>query len=505
MNTKKLLSAAAAVAVMTSGAMAFDFTTGGVIVDNITTNDKNATYIGGQNADENLTISTNSKGDALIYPAFKTGNWDSEFVVRNAQNNAVVAKVVLYAADNSRELLDFDIYLSPYDVFRFNIAADRTVSTEDGSFALVDPTLATDDSKFITEKTTIGKLADNIDAGYAIIYGMAEANITGAYHEKHTKLFQDFRRLVDVCRDDDNITTTTPSWRTVLGSNSPSVSNGTAIDVNVTAPTVDSNCTFVKMAENGDYNTTYLSKMDSNFTSVGSDTLFGDVRISSTDGDKRDLLIKATALDNYSADNQMMLWVPGEYAAIQDRRIEDNGTGSGYSDYNITGLQYDANTFVTKTVYYTFDKNEMKGANTVLLTQPMKRALVMGGDPDNYWKEGSTGKNATQNKWGEFSVSSAYRDENEKLDTAATALQVVISPVSGNPDDAYKNELQVFKDPERTETSADSLFRESKTNGFAIMNLGTSKGLPAIVTQMVGSMVDGEAQANWIYSTTDQK
>jgi hypothetical protein len=133
----------------------------------------------------------------------------------------------------------------------------------------------------------------------------------------------------------------------------------------------------------------------------------------------------------------------------------------------------------------------------------MKRALVMGGDRNDYWKAGGTGKTATANTWGEFSVKSAYRDENEKLDTAATGLSVVTSPVSGDPADAYKNELQVFSNPERTETTGDE-FKNNTVNGFAIMTLGTNQGLPAIVTQMTGSMVDGEGQINWIYSTTDK-
>ena len=514
MYTKKLLSAAVAVAVMTSGAMAFDFRTDGTIVDDITktrigqngqiiNNSTNASYIGGQDANTSLKISTNSKGDALIYPAFKTGNWDSELVVRNSQDYAVVAKVVLYASDNSRELMDFDIYLSPYDVFRFKINADRTVTTEDGSFALVDPTLATDDHKFITEKTTIGKLADGVDGGYAIIYGMTQARDKGDYHGNHTKLFKDFRSLVSLCRDNDNNGTNTPSWRDVLGSNSPDISNGTAIRTRVVAPSVPVGCAIAKLGNDKDYNAT-VNSMDSNFTSVGSDALFGDVRISTTNGDSRDLLIKATALDNYSADNQMLLWVPGEYAAIQDRRMTDTD-GDGLSEYNIAGLRNDSTTFITKPVYYTFDKNEKNGANSVIVTQPTKRALVMANDLDGYWNIGVTGKNASNNTWGEFNVRSAYRDENENLDTAATSLQVVISPVSGDPDAAYKNELQVFSNPERTETSANSLFRDSKTNGFAIMNLGVrNRGLPAIVTQMTGSIVGGKAQTNWIYSTTDK-
>ena len=516
MYTKRILSVAATVAVMTTGAMAFDFKpmaagsgTGYIVADVTASPERNASYTEMEangtaitvTADANMTLSDNSKGDALIYPAFKTGSWDSEIVVRNSQNRAVVAKVVLYAADNSRELLDFDIYLSPYDVFRFNINKDRTLTTSDASFAKVDPTLDTDKYEFITEKTTIGALPDDVDSGYVVIYGMTQARKAGAYHAKHGKLFKDFRTLVNTCRDDDNDATTKASWRTVLGNNSSDIINGTAVDTNVTSPSILVGCETYKMKEDGDYNKS-INAMDSNFTSVDEDALFGDVRISSTDGDKRDLLIKATAIDNYTTDNQMMLWVPGEYAAIQDRRLGDEDNNNR-TDYNITGIEGDALDFITKTAYYQFDANQGNGANTILVTQPMKRALVMGGDRNDYWKAGSVGKSATANKWGEFSVTATYRDENEKVDVADTGLAVVISPVSGDPDAAYKNELQVFSNPERSETQGDE-FKNNTVNGFAIMNLGTNAGLPAIVTQMTGSMVDGEGQINWIYSTTDK-
>jgi len=550
MNTKKLLSAAAAVAVMTSGAMAFDFTTDGEIIADVTTatGKKDATqgitgtyasYVRGTEATADLNLSANNKGDALIYPAFKAGDgWSSKLAVRNAENNATVCKVVLYAADNSRELLDFDIYLSPYDVFTFNIDKDGKVTTNDGSFALVDPTLRTDQYRFVKhneETVEIGNITsrkgnEKVTSGYAIIYAMVEAKNDGpnemqdghgAYHGKHGKLFEDFRKVVDICRDTDNDITTTATWRTVLGNNSANIQNGTAVgSTKVVAPDVNSTCVTEAINRNDNNATLKLvNSMDSNFTSPSSDLIFGDVTITKDDNNPRNLLINAKALDNYTTSNQMMLWVPGEYAAIQDRRITsgiNNGnaatntygyassTRATYSDYNLTGIVADANTFNIKQVYYTFDANKMKGANTLLVTQPMKRALVMGGDTASYWTASSPAKVAYNNTWGAFTIISNYYNENENLDQAAVTLQVVTSPVSGNPADAYKNELQIINDPERTETSSE-LFKKSEEAGFAIMNLGaTNQGIPAIISQMVGSVINGHGQTNWIYSTTDK-
>ncbi len=47
--------------------------------------------------------------------------------------------------------------------------------------------------------------------------------------------------------------------------------------------------------------------------------LLGEVEISHPEGDKRNLLLPATALKNFTVDNMIMLWTEGEYAAIQDR------------------------------------------------------------------------------------------------------------------------------------------------------------------------------------------
>jgi hypothetical protein len=538
MYTKKILSAATAVAIMTTGAMAFDYTKDGEIVADITKASLNASkgvrglhasYVGGVEAGSVMMLSDNSKGDALIYPAFKAGDgWGSKISVRNAENNATVCKVVLYADDNSREILDFDIYLSPYDVFTFNIEENGDVTTSDGSFALVDPTFNTDKHRFLKhnkETLKIGNIRarsgnENLKAGYAIVYAMVEAENDavnemrdghGAYHGDHSALFRDFRKLLDICRDIDNNLTTVATWRTVLNSNSANIQNGTAVGgIDVLAPNVESDCTDIAIATRNDKDATkkLVKTMKSRFTSPSSDLLFGDITISSKGTQPRNLLLKARAIDNYTANNQMMLWVPGEYAAIQDRRITNdtqadarntNGfavsTRAGYSDYNLTGIEQDALTFVKSVIYYTFDANKLEGSNTILITQPMKRALVMANNRGSYW----TGTNAISNRWGQFVMNSQYYNENENLDVAATSLIAVISPVSGDPADAYKNELQVINDPERTETASE-IFAKSEEAGFAIMSLR----LPAIATQMVGSMVDGKGQINWIYSTTDK-
>jgi len=583
MYTKKLLSAAAAVAIMSTGAMAFDMnattaTVGTTEYASIITefgnpHDANATYV---MADKNATTneplilskhkgligdpSSTRSGDALIYPAFqqKKGindkdGWKTEITVRNTQDVAVVAKAVLYAQDDSRELKDFNIYLSAHDAFRFTIANGQIV-TDDGSYvAGIDPSYRTDNHVMLPHRdlaagtepkdllTTnpadflesdfdedgnfiIGKVAE--DAGYVIIYGMTQAmsnipngtsasgqptgvatnHTDGSYHNNHSKLFTDYRILMDVCRDEgkDGNTTATKlaNWRLAFNqAGGGSAQNGAStLAATVAAPNVDSNCTQLP-----DVNTTSypaIANLDSNFTSVASDALFGEVRISHT-GDNRDLLLPATALANYTPDNMMMLWATGEYASIQDRRIvDDNGALAtvGTADYNVSGIIRDSGEFNTTRAFYTFNKDiEEVAYNALLVTQPTKRPLVMSGHKNLYWL------NAADWTWGKFQLQMAFYDDNEKAYAARVGLRNITSPVSSDPALAYKNELHVINDPEETETSGDlGEYFQNQTNGYADITMGQGgKGLPAIVTQMSSANVGGEAQLNWIYSVTE--
>jgi len=77
--------------------------------------------------DEHITVAPNNKGDALIFPWFQTvgGGWGTKLTVINTdEKNSVVAKVVIRSFQNSEELLDFLLYLSPADVWTGKIYVD---------------------------------------------------------------------------------------------------------------------------------------------------------------------------------------------------------------------------------------------------------------------------------------------------------------------------------------------------------------------------------------------
>ncbi len=521
MYTKRILSAAAAVAVMSTGAMAFDMRTDGTMITDITEintiNEHNTSYVGGVEANETLAISSNRQGDALIYPAFRSGDgWETEITVRNTKSVSVIAKAVLYAKDNSRELVDFNIYLSPHDAATFTIK-DGNVTSIDGSITakVTDPTtgVVTDNAIFASEtEPFVGGFDTTVDAGYVIVYGMTqEVNNTAIttyqspYHNPavgdqsgHVKLFQNYRKLLDVCRDvDGNISNPAGNnWRNIFNTvNRGNVDNGTAINLALIAPAIDENCTVDKADQ---FTGTYV--LDTNFTTPASDAFFGEVRISHT-GDNRDMILPATPLANYTTDNQMMLWAEGEYAAIQDRRIADANNTTA-SEYNTTTITDDAAAFLVHNGYFTFNKGAGQDKNdyAFLITQPSKRALVMAGDKNNYWTS-----ETVPTDWGYFTLSKTIYD-NDEIGNEAKEVGFVsyTSPLLNDPADIakYKDELATFSFADMT-SQDDDRFKNGEVAGYTDMQINGTLGLPAIITEMSSADVGGEAQINWIYSATN--
>ena len=92
-----------------------------------------------------VEVAHGGKGDVLIAPMFMAGGgWTSELKVINTNTlDSAVAKVVFHAPDNSAELLDFLIFLSPGDVWVGTVSAnaDGSVgfsSTDDSALRVTD-------------------------------------------------------------------------------------------------------------------------------------------------------------------------------------------------------------------------------------------------------------------------------------------------------------------------------------------------------------------------------
>jgi len=500
--TKKLMSVAAMTALLSTGASAFDTNSTG---DILTRNGTAGNYINGLVAGTPLVRSTNDaigdrlKGDALIFPVFDmTDDWSTEIVLRNnLDDTAVLAKAVLYDAEDSRELVDFNIYLSQNDQTRFTIKNGKVTST-DGSIAAKENidedsiiTMASEAEPF--EKAVTDPLTGiERKKGYIIVYGMAQVAsnatlmpgvATKGYHNKHVELFKFYRQQLDARRG-TGTGGTNSDWRNAF------LEVGVYTDANATiAPNIQE---------------------DGNLSSVVPTALSGYERIINPVDVKRDMRLNATALANFTDDNltaatptegdgQIVLWAPGEYAAIADRDI--NATGS-YVQANIIA---DTATFVTKSATYTYANALGNVSNRFIFTQPTKRFLVQLGPvtAKRYWTKACTDNTAdgkrgltTGLEWG-FRGKLSIFNEAEGNYAKSAGAETVTSPRSSSTKPANCNELESLSDLELPAQDTDGY-----KNGFVTFDLttGTEDGVPAIITQMSATKVDGDARINWTYA-----
>ena len=120
-----------------------------------------------------VEVAHGGKGDLLIAPMVMTGGgWTSEMKVINTSTvDSAVAKVVFHSPDNSAELLDFLIFLSPGDVWVGTLSSNGTTTTmtsvDDSSL-----TVASNGNGCPAATGTAG-----LTANFSVGYTMAYANI----------------------------------------------------------------------------------------------------------------------------------------------------------------------------------------------------------------------------------------------------------------------------------------------------------------------------------------
>jgi hypothetical protein len=518
MYTKRILSATAAVAVMTTGAVAFEaatstsvqgFALGTIVSEKNATQLVKSSYNAAVKADNPIQLSGDRKGDALIYPAFsQKEGFGTEIVVRNTSNNAIVAKAVLYAKDDSQELLDFNIYLSGRDACRFTIKDGKITST-DGSIKTfgVYPAQAADDTGFPnTNDYTQLHFADEegyaldldfeAQDGYVVIFGMEQSDgITGdtstyAFHGKHDDLYAAYAASLDKTRD---------GWRKLLDN------SGTKLLINSMFHSGVATLSAPNINEAGlvtwEGKTFKKDDLNATFTDVSDSALMGEVRIFA---EGRDMVIPATAIQNFTEPGKAILWTEGEYASIADRRID---IVSGNAAYVPADVKTDAEVFRVDRLTYTFankDLGEINLDNKVLITQPYKRLLAQLNEATNVGYLGN--KNYTKYKvdtgMGYYFSTKATRlvDEDEKSVTAALGGTIITSGpgVHNSIPVTYNHELEIVG-AEAFENSSEKFGAYFKDkNGFADFSIG----IPAVITQMVGSKAGASAEMNWIYNDT---
>jgi hypothetical protein len=238
------------------------------------------------------------------------------------------------------------------------------------------------------------------------------------------------------------------------------------------------------------------------------------------------MLLNAKAISGFTDTDQRALWTPGEYASIADRCIKPidvNGTKTTSDQktvaYDGTCITEDAIALHVSSTIYTFanatgDIRE----NKLLITQPYKRffaQLASTVDTGHGYKGTANGKatyDTDREKYQSFAtglsnyftvdVTNTYdEDEHKKAQNIGGTIITSPASTSANPD-AFKNELQEVNAGDMEKNPGFEGSFDSK-NGFTSFNIGSDQGVPALTTQMVGSVVGSAAQMNWVYSDTN--
>ena len=78
-------------------------------------------------AQAQMYVNHDNTGEVLIYPFYSADNGNETYIhVVNTTQYAKAAKVRIHEAENSWEVRDFNLYLSPYDHFAFAISLDES-------------------------------------------------------------------------------------------------------------------------------------------------------------------------------------------------------------------------------------------------------------------------------------------------------------------------------------------------------------------------------------------
>jgi hypothetical protein len=144
--------------------------------------------VASQAAYSEITLKPNGKGDALLFPVYNA-YVDNYFTISNSENMWVQGHLRFRGAAWSGELLDFDILLSPGDVFVFRVA-----DVDGDGYWEVDQSLDINNFKY-TGKVSKCQNSDDeaeqdkcMDFGTSLVPTTRDAVITDAIVDHHLKV-----------------------------------------------------------------------------------------------------------------------------------------------------------------------------------------------------------------------------------------------------------------------------------------------------------------------------
>lgn len=145
-----------------------------------------------------LTVSQGGVGHSLLVPYFnaQNGNMSVFHVVNTDQVNGKAVKVRFRSAANSDDILDFQLYMSPGDVWTASVSqgADgvAAITTNDTTCTVPSITPGTA-QRFVTNRLdrtrlTAGEVANQTREGYVEVFTMADIPVNNAANSLYTAI-----------------------------------------------------------------------------------------------------------------------------------------------------------------------------------------------------------------------------------------------------------------------------------------------------------------------------
>ena len=506
---KKFLLSSAVIGALATSAMAYN-------VDELSSmsqarlNTTEVTRVVHNNASDITAIrfSQIQTSNALIFPAYFVGNgWETHLRVVNTANQGVVAKVVFFDGKDSHEVVDFNIYLSPNDVWTGTLKVDndgvaKIISTDDSA--------PLENGDMASASNPLSKAVDS-PTGYVEVIAMAETDTTlNTYktgHGDHKGLRTAYNMFAKLMRTG----TATPNLIFQNGVVQNGVASYPYLDINLSklsGQDIDSD-------GNIEYNLTALRT-----TSI----LTGDVRITYTgNGAEKDMILPAykvnyninSNLASVTTDNTSLIYLEGEKANLAD--VEING-----SDYNWTNIQTDINAISTTQTYLAYGDAAPQNMQAVV-SNPFKRVYVQAAldaadgtvdgtiNTTNLVKITDNNLNPTYYRNASIPQGGAISDINY----GSTKLVAQIFDESENMMSAGQFSPATTPTIELTREVSSTGTSLTDTNSLAYyinqaINKGYKKGfvlltnargntvrIPGIVTQMIATDVNGRIITNW--------
>ena len=511
--TKKFLSTVAAAALISTSAMAYEVKELSSMSSTLSGNTITATTA--FNAAGNIAMPNRKVSNSLLFPAFfSSTGWETTIrVVNTSTTNAIVAKVVFYDGTDSRELKDFNIYLSANDVWVGNIkivdGVATVISTDDS--APIEATVARGAYPMATATDPMTATL-SANSGYIEVIGMVagEAQIAenggnatkyatqdARYHQMHSLLREDYTKFSQAAR----------------GASASSIFKDGVVQGK------DANFPYRTMTDNAATTFDSLGAATAHVAAAGAGAvltpLAGDIRITNTTNGT-DMVMPAINLDyttNATAGGEALVYLEGEKANIVDVNID---TTAAAETYSVAAVDADLVKLTPKVAYITYGDAAINN-NYALFTSPFKRTIaqlttpVLAADTVNvtngaaniskYFNDADL-RDVTAPNYGSFSLTASIFDQSENTMAAGQ-----FSPAT-TPTIILKNELDStgtdITDTNKLPYYLDQASASGFSNGYVVLrNTDTTNNqIPAIVTQMMATTAGSTTVTNWIHPTT---